>query len=71
VATSGRDLQHSESFEGETEPDPQAGGTDTTAIGTVSETDLQDRWVVTLTLPDEITSGDYGCRIEVYYPEPE
>ena len=56
--------------EGETETDPQAGGADTTAIGTVTDPgDLADKWLVTLTLPDELPAGDYGTRIKISYPE--
>ena len=52
------------------EPDPQAGGTDTEAIGTVTDPgDLADKWLVTLTLPDELPAGDYGTRIKISYPE--
>ncbi|MBN1367169.1 MAG: hypothetical protein JW967_04515 [Dehalococcoidales bacterium] len=67
-------LVHKDDSELETETDPQADGQigDFVAIGTVTDPeDLQDKWLVTLTLPDEITSGDYGCRIKISYPEPE
>jgi hypothetical protein len=65
-------LLHKDDSELETEPDPEANGQagDTEAIGTVSEPgDLQDKWLVTFTVPDVITTGDYGCSIKISYPE--